>query len=192
MVMERLAADQEWAGQYVGRLWDMPLVSLKAVTLPVAEFWKRAPPALLERARLPMTPVQQALWEVIRDPKRLGTEAVAMVPAWVPEYEAGYVLHFLLPEFGVNVQVDPWLPEYEQEEPPDVDPDAEPDHPHNESREQDLSEAFGIETLRLWDTAVLEMGAEETCNEIRRELGFGRPPWLERMQDARPSKVALP
>ena len=187
--MEELTPAQAWAGQYVGRLWDMPLVSLKAVELPIAEFWERAPPALRERARQPMTPVQQALWEVIRDPKRLGTEAVAMVPAWVPEFEAGYVLHFLLPEYGVNVQIDPWLPEYEQEGLPDVDFDEDPDHPYNESREEDLREAFGIETVQFWDTAVLEMGAEEACNEIRRELGFGRPPWLERMSGAKPSKV---
>lgn len=190
--MEEPTPAQAAAEAYVGRLWDMPLVSLKALQMPIAEFWERAPPALLERARRAMTPVQQALWEVIRDPKRLGTEAVAMVPAWVPEYEAGYVLHFLLPEYGVNVQIDPWLPEYEAEEPPDVDFEEDPDHPCNDARDEDLREAFGIEPLRFWDTAVLEMGAEEACNEIRRELGFGRPPWLERISGARPSKVSPP
>ncbi len=187
--MEELTPAQAWAGQYVGRLWDLPLVSLQTVKVPIAEFWERAPPALRERAKRRMTPVQQALWEVIRDPKRLGTEAVAMVPAWVPEYEAGYVLHFLLPEYGVNVQIDAWLPEYEQEELPDIDFDADPDNPCNESRDADLSEAFGIETVTFWDRAVLEMGVEEACEEIRRELGFGRPPWLERMAGSRPSKV---
>ncbi len=190
--MEELTPEQAWAGQYVGRLWDNPLVSLQPVRLPIAEFRERAPPALRERARQPMTPLQQALWEVIRDPKRLGTEAVAMVPAWVEEYEAGYVMHFLLPEYGVNVQIDPWLPEYEQEEFPDIDPDADPDNPHNESRDGDLCETFGIETVHFWDAAVREMGVQETCEEIRRELGFGRPPWLDRMSGAKPSKVPPP
>jgi len=190
--MEELTPEQQWASQYVGRLWDLPLVSLQPVRLPISEFWKRAPPALRERARQPMTPLQKALWDVIRDPKRLGTEAVPMVPAWVEEYEAGYVMQFLLPEYGVNVQIDPWRPEYEKPELPDIDMEADPDNPYNESRDGDLCEAFGIETCHFWDTAVKEMGVEETCEEIRRELGFGRPPWLRRMEGAKPSRIPPP
>lgn len=190
--MDELTPEQEWASRYVGRLWDMPLVSLQPIRQRLEEFWERAPPELRDRARRPMTPLQQELWEVIRDPKRLGTEAVAMVPAWVAEYEAGYVMHFLLPEYGVNVQIDPWLPEYEGEELPDVDTEADPDNPWNESRDDDLREIFGIETCRFWDAAVREMGVEETCEEIRRELGFGRPPWMRRMEGARSSKVPPP
>jgi hypothetical protein len=190
--VEDLTREPQRAAAYVGRLWDNPLVSLRCLKRPVEEFWATAPSWLQDRARLPMTPVQLALWEVIRDPARLGTAAVARVPAWVAEYEAGYVLHFLLPEYGVNVQIDPWKPEYEQEEPPDIDFDEDPDHPLNDSRDEDLLETFGIETVTFWDTAVLEMGAEETCEEIRRELGFGRPPWMQRIDGARPSKVAPP
>ncbi|HEX5135644.1 MAG TPA: hypothetical protein VFY93_01635 [Planctomycetota bacterium] len=96
------------------------------------------------------------------------------------------------PGNGVNVQIDPWLPEYDQEELPDIDPDADPNNPYNESRDEDLREAFGIETCRFWDAAVREMGVEETCEEIRRELGFGRPPWLHRMSGAKPSRVPPP
>lgn len=189
--MEELPREPPGA-EYVGRLWDNPLVSLQPLRIPVEALRARAPAWLRDRARLPMTPVQHALWDVIRDPVRLGTAAAAMVPAWVEEYEAGYVMHFLLPEYGVNVQIDPWKPEYDKDELPDIDPDAEPDNPWNDSRDEDLCETFGIETLRFWDAAVLEMGVEETCAEIRRELGFGRPSWMQRMDGARPSKVAPP
>jgi len=169
-----------WPGDYVGRLWDHPLVELKPVRVCLRQLWEAAPRPLQKRARWAMTREQQALWELIRDPARLGTVAVAKVPLWIPEVGVGYVLDFFLPESGVNVQLDRWRPEYLDDEEPEIDFEAEPDNPHNESREEDLRTFRGIEVLHFWDTEVSEAGPEVVLEEIRFELGIGRPPTLRR------------
>ena len=175
----RTRSEQEWAEEYLGRLWILPGVSLRPVDRPIAELWRTAPGWLRRRASRPFTEAQREVWRVVRDPQRLGTEALPNVPFWIEEERVGYVLDFLLPEYGVNVQIDAWHPSYEEEELPAFDPVADPDHPYNEERTAVLG-ACGIEELRYWDGFVREFGADEVCAEIRRELGFGRPPWLSR------------
>ena len=168
----------------------MPGVSLRPFERSISELWRTAPTRLRKRASRPFTPEQRAVWEVFRDHKRLGTEAVPNVPLWIDEHELGYVLDFLLPEYGLNVQIDRWEPSFDEEEPPDVDIDAEPDHPYNEERKFALLECRGIESVHFWDDVVREFGGEEICAEVRKELGFGRPPWLTRMEGSLPSRIA--
>jgi len=162
----------------LGRLWDLPLVTLQPLQQSVEELRRAAPRWLRERAARPMSPAQQDVWQIIRHRDQLGTEAVAQVAVWIEDYELGYVLDFVLPEYGVNLQVSEWEPRYEQDELPEFDPAVTPDHPFNEERDDALRECLGIEVVSYWDTQVRELGPESVCDEIRKELGFGRPPWL--------------
>lgn len=178
--MAKNGSREVWPGEYVGRLWDHPGVRLRPVRRSVAEFWAAAPRPLQKRARWAMTKAQWALWQFIRDPARLGTPAVARVPVWIPEHEAGFVLDYLLPESGVNVQLDRWRPEYLDDEFPPLDFEADPDNPWNDERDHLLAECCGIEVVHFWDAHVLDLGPEAICEEIRLELGIGRPATLRR------------
>jgi len=178
--MAKNGSGEALPSDYVGRLWDHPGVELRPVRRTVAAFWAAAPPALQERARSGMTKAQSAVWEVIRDPARLGTAAVAKVPVWIPEHQVGFVLDYLLPESGVNVQLDPWRPEYLEDELPPLDFEADPDNPWNDERDDLLAECCGIEVVHFWDSFVDELGPEVILEEIRMELGIGRPATLRR------------
>lgn len=160
---------------YLSRLHDLPGVDLRPFEVPLTELWDRAPAALQARAREPLGPVKRALFDAMRVPDALGTEVVARVPIWLPEYEVGYVLDFLFPEYGVNLQIDRWLPE----RPRTVDFSRDPDDPLNLQRDEDLREALGIETIHYWDVAVEEI-LDRFPDEIRKELGIGRPQWLRK------------
>jgi len=181
-------SEQLQPADYVGRLFDLPSVNLRPFRTPITELWKSAPHSLRQRASRPMRPAQKALWDVLRQPEQLGCPVHFNVPIWFPWEEVGtepgdevgYVLDFLIPEYGVNVQVDPWDPVFDSEGWPEFDFDAQPDHPYNEEREPILCECRGIETVRYWDQSVDEVGAEEICVELRRELGIGCPAWLKR------------
>ena len=172
--------------KFGGRLWEDPLASLKPLARPVSWFWDRAPAWLVERARRPFTEIQAGLWEALRDPDRIGTEVLARVPIWIPQYEVGYVLDFLIPEYSVNLQIDEWREEFLADEAPEFDFEAEPDHPENFGRSEDLRQAFGIEPISYYDTTVRDWGVEVTIEEVRRDLGFGRPAWMQRMPSSKP------
>jgi len=163
---------------YLSRLHDLPGVDLRPFEVPLTERWDRAPAALQARAREPLGPVKRALFDAMRVPDALGTEVVARVPIWLPEYEVGYVLDFLFPEYGVNLQIDVYDRRLEESDDFDLDQldfEAEPDHPYNDARDSDLREAFGIEVLHYWDCGVEEMGPATTIRELRYDLGIGRP-----------------
>lgn len=163
---------------YLSRLHDLPGVQLRPFDVPLTELWERAPAALQARAREPLGPLKRALFDAMRVPKALGTEVVARVPIWVPEYEVGYVLDFLFPEYGVNLQIDAYDPRIDEDEDfpfEELDFDAEPDHPHNHDRDAILREALGIEVLHYWDCGVEEMGLAVMTRELRYDLGIGRP-----------------
>lgn len=163
------------ADDWIGRLWDLPLVWLRPLKVPVERLRHSAPEWLRERAEARTDPLRQRLWEVLRDPRRVGTPAVAQVPVYLPRWDTGYVCDFLFPEFGVNLQIDRWLPE----RPRTVDFSRDPDDPLNLQRDEDLREALGIETIHYWDVAVEEI-LDRFPEEIRRELGIGRPTWLRK------------
>ena len=162
------------ASDWLGRLWDLPGVELKPLCKPVSFFHASAPGALRSRI-LPLAGAKLATWLLLRDRARLGTEAVAQVPIFIPEWELGYVCDFLLPEYSVNVQIDPYV----EDEPDvlDVDFEEEPDHAWNLDREQALRDAFGIEPLHYYDRCVLE-NPDRFVAELRKELGIGRPGWI--------------
>jgi len=174
--MKKLDERQRWASDYLGRLWVLPSVNLKPLEISVVELWNRAPPWLCEKARAPMGPLHAGLWRLLGDPAVFGTEAFSRVPLWVPDEQVGYVLDFLIPEFSVNVQISPWQ---EEEEFDEIDFEVDPDNSWNCARDEDLRRIAGIETTGYWDVIVKEIGYVEACREVRKDLGFGRPPWLD-------------
>lgn len=157
------AALREEAAEWMGRLHELPHVRLRPIRVPVARLRHSAPDWLQDRARARTDPLRQRVWDLLRDPTHVGTPATAQVPVHIPEVGRGYVLDFLLPEYGVNVQIDGW--------------DDETAEPWDEHRDDDLREALGIETVRFWDVWVKE-NLDRVVEEIRKELGFGRPAWL--------------
>ena len=162
------AALREQAAEWMGRLHELPYVRLRPLRVPVARLRCSAPDWLQDRARARTDPLRQRVWDLLRDPANVGTPAVAQVPAHLPDVKRGYVLDFLLPEYGVNVQIDRW-----NDEQPD------PDDAWDEHRDDDLREALGIETIRFWDVWVRD-NLGQVVDEIRKELGIGRPAWLRR------------
>lgn len=156
---------REEAAEWIGRLHELPFVRLRPLRVAVARLRYSAPEWLQERALARTDPLRRRAWEAIRDPARLGTPATSQVPVHLPDVGRGYVLDFLFPEFGVNVQIDRWDD--------DDDPDA------GEERDGHLREAYGIETVRFWDVWVRE-NLDLLADEIRKELGIGRPAWLRR------------
>lgn len=160
-------ARREQAAEWIGRLHELPRVQLKPLRVTVGRLRSSAPEWLKERAQARTDPIRQRVWDVLRDPAQVGTPAAAQVPVHIPESGRGYVLDFLLPEYGVNVQIDRWA----ADEPPD------PDDAWNEDRDGDLRGALGIETIRYWDVWV-KQSLDQLAEEIRKELGIGRPAWL--------------
>jgi hypothetical protein len=156
---------REEAAEWYGRLHELPFVRLRPLQVPVARLRASAPEWLRERAATRTDPLRQRVWDLLRDPAHVGTPAVAQVPVHIPDRGRGYVLDFLLPEYGVNVQVDRWDGE-EQDD--------------GEDRDFDLREALGIETVRFFDVWVRE-NLDLLALEIRKELGIGRPAWLRRI-----------
>lgn len=161
----RRPTPREEAAEWFGRLHELPFVRLRPLRVPVARLRATAPDWLRERAEARRDALRLGVWDLLRDPAHVGTPAVAGVPAYLPELGRGYVLDFLLPEYGVNVQVDRW----EDEESDD-----------GEDRDFDLREALGIETVRFFDVWVRE-NLDQLAGEIRKELGIGRPAWLRRI-----------
>ncbi|MGQ0614122.1 MAG: hypothetical protein ACT4PV_10335 [Planctomycetaceae bacterium] len=170
----RTPPSPEEASDWLGRLWDLPGVELKPLRKPVSFFHATAPAALKARIA-PLEGAKLAAWRLLQNRARLGTEAVAQVPIFIPEWELGYVCDFLLPEYGVNVQIDPWV----EDEPDDlvIDFTREPDHAWNLEREGALRDAFGIEQLGYYDHCVLN-DPDLFLDELRKELGIGRPGWI--------------
>ena len=160
------AARRDEAAEWIGRLHELPFVRLKPLRVPVERLRCSAPPWLVERAMARMDPLRVRAWEILRDPARVGTLATALVPVHIPEVGRGYVLDFLLPEYGLNVQIDRWE-------------DDAPGDPWDEHRDSDLRNALGIETIRFWDVWVVD-NLDQLAGEIRKELGIGRPAWLRR------------
>ncbi len=160
------SARRAQAAEWFGRLHELPDVRLRPLRVPVERLRHSAPEWLRDRARARTDPLRQQVWELLRDPARVGTPAAARVPVHLAEVGRGYVLDFLLPEYGVNVQIDRW---------DDDAPDA--DDLWSEHRDGDLREALGIETIRFFDVWVKE-NLDLLADEIRKELGLGRPPWL--------------
>ncbi len=162
------SARREEAAEWIGRLHELPTVRLRPLRVPVARLRSSAPEWLKDRARARIDPLRERVWDLLRDPTRVGTPAAAQVPVHLPDVGRGYVLDFLLPEYGVNVQIDAW-----DDERPD------PDDTWSEDRDGDLRAAFGIETIRFWDVW-LKGNLDLVVDEIRKELGIGRPAWLHR------------
>lgn len=162
------SARREEAAEWIGRLHELPFVRLRPLRVPVARLRHSAPEWLQDRARARTDPLRGQVWDLLRDTARVGTPAASQVPVHLPEVGRGYVLDFLLPEYGVNVQIDRW-----NDEQPD------PDDAWSENRDGDLRAAYGIETVRFWDVWVRE-NLDLVVNEIRKELGIGRPAWLRR------------
>lgn len=156
---------REEAAEWFGRLHELPFVRLRPLRVPVARLRATAPDWLRERAEARQDALRLRVWDLLRDPAHVGTPAVAGVPAYLPGLGRGYVLDFLLPEYGVNVQIDRW----EDEERDD-----------GEERDFDLREAYGIETGRFFDVWV-KGNLDQLAGEIRKELGIGRPAWLRRI-----------
>jgi hypothetical protein len=160
----RAAEAEDWTG----RLWDLPLIWLRPLRVPVERLRHSAPDWLRERAEARSSPLRRGVLDALRG---VGTAVVPQVPVWLPQRGVGYVLDFLFPEYGVNLQLDSWA---EAE-----NGDKDPDHAWNLVRDEDLRAAHGIETLHYWDVAVAEM-LDHFPEEIRRELGIGRPRWLRK------------
>jgi hypothetical protein len=152
------------AAEWNGRLHELPFVRLRPLRVAIARLRHSAPEWLRERAQARTDPLRQRAWDVLKDPAAVGTPAVAQVPVHLPDHGAGYVLDFLFPEYGVNVQIDAW----------DGGDEGDPD---DEDRDLRLREAHGIETIRFWDVWVRE-NLDLLAGEIRKELGIGRPSWL--------------
>jgi hypothetical protein len=166
------AAVASEAEDWIGRLWDLPLVWLRPLRVPVERLRRSAPEWLQERAGTRTSPLKQRVWEMLRDPSRLGTPAVAQVPVYLPREDVGYVLDFLFPEYGVNLQINRWSADGRPAAP-------DPDDALNMQRDEDLRRALGIETIHYWDACV-EEHFEHFAEEIRKELGIGRPQWLRK------------
>jgi len=164
--MDQHLARREEGAEWAGRLHDLPFVRLRPLRVAVARLRGTAPDWLKERAQARTDPLKRRVWDLLRDPKHVGTLAVAQVPVHLPEIGVGYVLDFLLPEYGVNVQIDGW--------------DDEEDPDGGEDRDRHLRDALGIETVRFWDVWVRE-NLDLLADEIRKELGIGRPAWLRRI-----------
>jgi hypothetical protein len=162
-----MLAPRDEAAEWIGRLHDMPFVRLKPLRVPVERLRHSAPPWLAEQAMARMDPLRVRVWELLRDPASVGTLATPLVPVHLPDVGRGYVLDFLLPEYGLNVQIERWE-------------DEAPGDPWDEHRDGDLRDALGIETLRFWDVWVVE-NLDQLAGEIRKELGIGRPAWLRRV-----------
>jgi len=163
---------------YIGQLHELPGVVLAPIEVPLSEFWDRAPAALQARAREPLGPIGWALLEGMRTPGVLDTEVIARVPVWVARHGIGFVLDFLFPEYGVNIQVDAWEPRYLDDDVSwmdELDFDAEPDHPCHDDRDAYLNEELGIECLHFWDIGIEQMGIPVALQEFRYTLGIGRP-----------------
>jgi very-short-patch-repair endonuclease len=163
--MDEHLARREEAAEWAHRLHELPFVRLHPLRVPVARLRASAPDWLRERAEARTDPLRRRVWDLLRDPAHVGTPAVAQVPVFLTAVRRGYVLDFLLPEYGVNVQVDRW-------------DDGECDD--GEDRDADLRDELGIETVRFWDVWVRE-NLDLLAGEIRKELGIGRPPWLRRI-----------
>jgi len=165
--MHEHLARREEAAEWAGRLHDLPFVRLRPLRIPVARLRGSAPAWLADRAEARTDALKQRVWDVLRDPARVGTPAVAQVPVHLPN-GAGYVLDFLFPEYGVNLQIDRW------------EDDGTEDPEDSEDRDWHLREALGIETIRFWDVWVKD-NLDLLPDEIRKELGIGRPGWLRRI-----------
>jgi hypothetical protein len=144
------------AERRIGRLWDIPLVTLQPPQRPVGEFWTTAPAWLRDLARQPPDAVAALLWEQLRE--GFPTEVVPRVPVWVPEAEEGYVVDFLLPQVSVGVVIDR------------ADPEAEWAWKWWGNLQADL-QSVGIEPLGFFADVVREDPAE-CATEIRYELGI--------------------
>jgi very-short-patch-repair endonuclease len=148
----------------VGRTHDLPGVRLAPLRTPLAEHIRRAPAGLKAQVA-PLTPLEARLWELLKDPARLGTEAVAKVPIWIPELGTGYVVDFLLPQVSVAIVIEP--PESTSEE---EDPDEAARTEALMTMCDDLQEE-GIETISFYPEWI-EQDPEAVLEEIRTDLGF--------------------
>src|SRR5262245_16637153 len=100
-----MRAPRDEPAEWKGRLHDLPFVRLEPLRVPVEKLRRSAPDWLAERASARMDPLRQRVWGVLRDPAHVGTPAAGFVPVHLPDVGRGHVLDFLLPEYGVNVQV---------------------------------------------------------------------------------------
>lgn len=140
----------------IGRLWDMPLVTLRPLQQSIEDLWAAAPPWLCALARRPQDPVAALLWKHLS--RDFPAEVVPRVPVWVADVEEGYVLDFVLPQYSVGVVIDR------------EDPEAEAAGDAWIAMQADL-ESVGIEPLSYYAAVVREDPAE-VATDLRYELGL--------------------
>ena len=114
---------------------------------------------------------------LLRNTSMLRSRCRSTLAGWIHPSPSGLIT--ILPEFGVNVQIDQWEPCFDALEPPNIDIELSPDHPLNYERPTVLEEV-GIEALSFYEDLADPGFARDVMSEIRCELGFGRPPWLQR------------
>jgi hypothetical protein len=137
---------------------------LRPLKTPLAEHIRRAPARLKAQVK-PLTPLEDRLWAMLKDPARLGTEAVPKVPIWIPELNTGYVVDFLLPQVSVAIVIEP--PESTGE---DDDPDEAARTEALIAMCEDLREE-GIETISFYPEWI-ERDPEAVLEDIRVESGL--------------------
>jgi len=103
-LLEPNSPEAREAERRVGRLWDLPLVTLQPLRHPFDDLLTKAPAWLRALARQPLDPAAEQLWERLR--KDFPAEVIPRTPVWVADAEEGYVLDFLLPQFSVGVVID--------------------------------------------------------------------------------------
>jgi hypothetical protein len=140
----------------VGRLCDLPLVTLQPLRHPWDDFFAKAPPWLRALARQPFDPVAELLWKHLSN--GLPTEVIPRTPIWVAEAKEGYLLDFLLPQFSVGVVID-W-----------EDPEGEPFWDWWEPMQADL-DSVRIEPLSYY-AAVVRDDPAGVVTDLRYELGL--------------------
>ncbi len=88
--------------------WNWDETDLGPLETPLEEHVARAPPWLAQEAAS-RPPPTSPFHRMLRD--RLGAEVAFHAPIFLPELRAGYVLEFLLPQYGLSIEIGDGEPE---------------------------------------------------------------------------------
>jgi len=136
--------------------WNWDEADLGPLETPLDAHIARAP-AWLTRQAANRPPPTTPFHRLLRD--RLGAEIAFHVPVFLPEIGAGYVLEFLLPQYGVSIEIG-------EDQPDDLDMLE-----WIVNRDNDLMAYEGIMTLRFPPERVRDH-PERVLREIRECLGL--------------------
>ncbi len=137
--------------------WRWDETDLGPLETTLEEHIARAPD-WLRRQAAGRPPPTTAFHRLLRE--RLGVEIAFHVPVFLPDLRAGYVLEFLLPQYGVSIEIG-------EDQPDDLDMLE-----WMVNRDNDLMAYEGILTLRFPPERVRDH-PDLVLHEIRECLGLG-------------------